>query len=121
MYVVALLVVAACGGSNINLSGEYPVSAIEFEFIPNSGVIGAGDTEVVFTNAGSILHEFAVLSQPIETEGEFSEDLVLFEVEAEAGETVRGTLSVEPGSYQVVCVIQGHFSAGMKGTLVVSS
>jgi len=116
----ALLLLAACGDSgDVNLSGDLEVTGVEFEFLPDAYVINEGDIEIVFSNAGSIIHEWVVLSDEIADESEFSEDLVLFRVEAPAGQTARATLTIGPGSYQVVCAIEGHLNAGMKGTLEV--
>ena len=60
-----------------------------------------------------------VLSSEIADEDEFSEDLVVFRTEAQTGQTVTSTLALQPGTYQVVCAIAGHFSAGMEGVLTV--
>ena len=122
LVVVALLgaFLAACGDSgDVNLSGELKVSGVEFEFLPDAYVVGAGDTEIVFSNIGSVIHEWVVLSEVIENEDQFTEDLVLFRLETESGQTTRATLTIDPGTYQVVCAIEGHFSAGMEGTLTV--
>jgi plastocyanin len=123
---VLLMVITACGDSGGSSSDtEISVSAKEFEFTPSSWSI-AGDTDVTinFTNDGSIDHEWAVLTEGtnIANEDEFNEDIVEWEIEATpAGTSVTESHSFAPGTYQVVCALDGHFNAGMEGTLVVSS
>ena len=123
LVVVALLgaFLAACGDSgDVNLSGELKVSGVEFEFLPDAYRVSTGPTQVAFTNAGSVIHEWVVISGTIESEDDFAEDTVLFRLEAEAGSSANGTIDLQPGTYQVICAIEGHFSAGMEGTLVVT-
>jgi plastocyanin len=74
-----------------------------------------------FTNDGNVEHEWAVMNTEIDSEADFEEDKVLFEVEAiPAGEsTSQGFTVDEAGTYQVVCAIESHFDAGMEGTLTV--
>ena len=54
-------------------------------------------------------------------ESEFSEDLIVFETSAEAGEAITITFTAPAaGTYQVICKVPGHFSAGMEGLLTVA-
>ena len=82
---------------------------------------GVRSIRIGFTNDGSVEHEWAVLTEPIESEDEFSEHIVLLEVEAiPAGEsTTEGFTIDEAGTYQVICAIESHFDAGMEGELTV--
>ncbi|MDZ7674580.1 MAG: plastocyanin/azurin family copper-binding protein [Acidimicrobiales bacterium] len=123
---VAVLLLGACGGDDddVATSTEIEAEATEFEFDPDSWAVPAGEEITIdFTNVGSVEHEWAVIKQgeDIESEDEFAEDKVLFEVEAiPAGESATESFTVEDaGTYQVVCVIEGHFDAGMEGTLTV--
>ena len=60
-----------------------------------------------------------ILSSPIDDEGQFDEDLVVWEEEVGAGESTTSTIPpLDPGTYQIVCAVQGHFAAGMEGELV---
>jgi plastocyanin len=72
---------------------------------------------------GSVEHEWAVirLGEDLESEADFAEERILFEVEAlPAGESTTQEFTVdEAGTYQVICGIETHFDAGMEGTLVV--
>ena len=100
------------------------VSAKEFEFDqPVWAVPARRSFSVRFTNRGTIPHEWAVLKRGITLHEQRSlrEEMVLFEVEAlPEGEThtQRFTLR-EPGRYQVVCALEGHFDAGMTASLAV--
>lgn len=114
------LLVGACGGEDATDS-SLDVVATDFEFAPASYKIEA-NTEIplTFTNDGSIEHEWVIMESPIEDEGEFAEDLVKWEEEAEPGESKTATIpALEPGTYQIICGIQGHFAAGMKAELEV--
>ncbi len=112
--------------SDDEMSGgsEIAATATEFAFDPASWTVAAGEFTMTFTNDGNVDHEWAVLvlGGDIETQEEFvDESQVLLEVEAiAAGETVTETFTIaEPGTYQVACLLPGHFDAGMQGTLTV--
>lgn len=124
-WVVGLTIVSllgACGGDSDDASTSLDVSAAEFEFSPSSYVIPAGtEVPLTFTNDGALLHEWVIMTTPIAEESEFTEDLVLWEEEAEAGETKEVTIPpLDAGTYQIICAIEGHFAAGMEGELVVA-
>ena len=118
------LLLGACGDDDDAASTEIEAEAMEFQFDPDSWEVPAGEEFTIdFTNSGTIEHEWAVLKEgeDIESEDEFAEDKVLFEVEAiPAGESVTESFTVEDaGTYQVICAIEGHFNGGMEGTLTV--
>jgi plastocyanin len=106
-------------------STEIEAEGTEYRFEPDSWAVPAGEEFTIdFTNTGAIEHEWAVLKEgeDIESEGEFAEDKVFFEVEAiPGGESATESFTLEdPGTYQVICALPGHFAAGMKGTLTVA-
>lgn len=123
------LLLGACGddedgGGDGAESTAIEAEATEFQFAPDAWAVPAGEEFTIdFTNAGSTEHEWAVLKagEDIASEDEFAEDKVLFEVEAiPAGESVTESFTVEDaGTYQVICALDGHFGAGMAGTLTV--
>jgi uncharacterized cupredoxin-like copper-binding protein len=100
----------------------------DFHFSPDSWTVPA-DEEITIelTNDGSVEHEFVILKSGVtiseegdlpETEEELLADFVYWEDEVEAGETKTATFTAPPeGEYQVICAIEGHFTAGMEGTL----
>jgi len=107
------------GGGGAAADAVRKVEAVEFRFTPDlwEGDVG-GSFTIEFTNAGSIEHNWVVLSQQIESEDEITDDIKLFSTTALAGETVSAQIpQLDAGTYQVVCDIAGHFSAGMKGEL----
>lgn len=123
-----LVFVAACGGGDGDEdegggATEFSVAAVEFQFSPDAWAVAADtDVTITFSNDGSIPHEWAVLTAGtnIESEADFAEELVEFEIEAlPAGETATQTFSLPAGTYQVICALEGHFNAGMEGTLSV--
>ncbi|HSM01775.1 MAG TPA: plastocyanin/azurin family copper-binding protein [Acidimicrobiia bacterium] len=123
---VMVLFVTACGDDDGDQGGgatEFDVAASEFQFSPDAWAVAADtDVTVTFSNAGSIPHEWAVLTEGtnIESEAEFTEDLVELEVEAlPAGESTTQSFNLPAGTYQVICALEGHFNAGMEGTLSV--
>lgn len=122
---VAALTVGACGDEGDDAaSTSIEAKASEFKFEPASWTVPAGDEFAIdFENGGSVEHEWAVLKlgQDIDTEAEFAEDKVLFEVEGiPAGDSTTEHFTVdEAGTYQVMCAIPTHFDAGMEGSLTV--
>ena len=99
-------------------------TASEFQFDPNSWTVPAGQAFTVqFENGGTTEHEWVViaLGEDLESEEDFTEDKVLFEIEElPAGETTTAEFTIdEAGTYQVICGVPSHFDSGMEGTLVV--
>jgi plastocyanin len=126
LLVVGALAVlaAACGDDSDSSSASTDISTIatDFEFDPTEWTVPEGEEFTIdFTNDGNVEHEWAVMNTEIDSEADFEEEKVLFEVEAiPAGEsTSQGFTVDEAGTYQVICAIEGHFEAGMEGTLTV--
>ena len=117
---VGFLALAIAGCSDDGGSNRIDVTADEFSYAPNEWTVDAGEFTVEFTNDGGTKHEFVILTGQIASEDEYTSDLALDETEAESGETSTGTFTIdEPGTYQVMCAIGGHFDSGMEGTLTV--
>jgi plastocyanin len=121
----ALLVLGSCGDDDGDeASTSIEATASEFQFEPDSWTVPAGEEFTIdFENGGTVDHEWAVirLGEDLESEEDFAEEKVLFEVEAiPAGESTSQQFTVdEPGTYQVICAIESHFDAGMEGSLTV--
>lgn len=83
------------------------VSLTEFAIEPASVTVGAGGS-VNVSNDGTVAHNLAVTGT----------DLVIPDLAAgETGEL--DVSSLEPGSYQLLCLIPGHADSGMKADLQV--
>jgi uncharacterized cupredoxin-like copper-binding protein len=97
----------------------------EFFFEPaNASVVGGVPVEITLDNTGAVDHELVVLKAgvTIATERDFSEDMVLAQIDAiGAGQVASTSVTFEtPGTYQIACLLPGHFDGGMKGTITVS-
>ena len=110
-------VVAGCGGGGSSIEA----TTTEYAFNPSAWTVTAGEeVTLTLTNEGAEEHEWALLSEEIESEADFTEDKVIWEMEAASGASAQGTFTAPAaGIYQVVCVIPGHFDSGMEGTLTV--
>ena len=113
---------AAPAGGGGGAAGEATVAASEFAFDPADVELTAGaEVTVELDNGGAVEHNWTVLSEEITAESEFNEDLVVAQVgNTAAGETNSASFTLEPGEYQVICTIAGHFDAGMQGTVSAS-
>ena len=127
---VGALIVACGGGDTDGAEGSAATTSItvvatEFAFDPSNVTVAAAQAvTITLNNLGSIEHEWTILKAGtnISSETEFDESQVLFKVPSvAAGASASGTFNVPAGSYQIICNIQGHFDAGMKGTLTASS
>ena len=122
------LVVTACGGGSAPSSTSPSVQedalitvvAEDNRFIPATITVDSGTT-IELRNDGAVVHTWTVLAEPIEEEADLGQATTLAEGRVDAGQSVRIDLSaLGPGTYQVVCVIPGHISAGMVGELIVT-
>lgn len=116
---VLALSLSACGGGNGSAAPDTtgPDSATlsvtgtdALTFEPDQLSTSSGKTTIELTAEGDVKHTFVV-------EGINSDEPL---VEAAAGETTTGTLTLEPGSYTFYCNVPGHRAAGMEGSLEVS-
>jgi len=124
--VLGFVAIVAGGDDGGSAGGGGPsdtvsVSASEFAFDPPDVTIPAAtEVPVTLENAGGVTHNWTVLSEEIGSEAEFSEDLVLAQVpDTEAGASTEEAITLEAGTYQVICTIAGHFDGGMTGTVTV--
>ncbi len=122
-----LLLSVSCGGEAVTVStteqaleSAHVVVATEHSFSPATLSLDRPGA-VELRNNGGLAHTWTVLASPIASESELSEAEVIVEARAEVGQAVTVDLTgLDPGTYQVVCAIPGHLSAGMEGELVIS-
>lgn len=123
-FMAVALLVAACGDDDAAADDNQQIaaSASSFAFTPASWTVASGtDVTLTMTNTSDTEHEWVIMKAPIASEDEFTEEGVFWEVEAGAGDTVTESFTPPAaGTYQVICGIGGHFTAGMVGELVVT-
>ena len=125
LFVVGL---AACGADPGDAGGGTSNTVrgfvTEWSVSVDAGSAMAGEVNFTIANEGSIGHEFLVVKTDIEVgkiplDGDhFPEPAEGLEVIDEIGEFPQGTtesltLMLEPGKYQLVCNLPGHYAAGM--------
>lgn len=111
---LVVLLPAGCGGGD---GADLPpvegptaprleVRASEMSFDPAAVAVAAGEVEVVLHNEGQMLHDLRIGEEP-------------FIVEAGAGQSATGSVTLDPGRYEIYCSLPGHRDAGMEGVLEV--
>ncbi len=84
------------------------VSLTEFAITPDTVTVTAGES-VHVTNDGAAIHNLAVTDTDLKTP------------DIAAGETGElDVSSLDPGTYELLCLIPGHADSGMKATLEVT-
>lgn len=102
----------------------------EWEVVLDTDEVPAGDVTFSIENQGTIQHEFLVVKTdvdlgeiPIEGDRFSEEQESIFMVdeipEYAAGTTEKLSVTLDPGTYQLVCNIAGHYKAGMYTKLTV--
>jgi nitrite reductase (NO-forming) len=86
------------------------VRARDLRFEPSDLTVPAGSFAVLqFTNDDSVFHDWLV------------DGLANVDAGARPGQTQRLRFRIDtPGTYSVVCSVEGHAAAGMVGRLVVT-
>lgn len=82
----------------------------EYEIVPPALEAESDDGKVNFEvkNAGSLEHDLTV-------EGHEDEMIAV----NKPGDTLNGSMTLEPGDYVIYCSVPGHREMGMEGTLTV--
>lgn len=137
--VVSVAMVAtlgACGGDSSDsadaTSNDITGSLKEWTVETDATTAKAGEVVFTITNDGTVGHEFLVVKTDIAPgaiplDGDhFAEPTDGLEVIDEIGEFAKGTtetltLNLDPGTYQLVCNLPDHYSAGMYMTFTVVS
>lgn len=129
---------AACGGDGDGAGsdgdGTIEIRAFDIGFEPTSVEVAAGETVTfVVTNDGAVEHEFVLGPEHIqmEHEGGMGEGMEHDEMTEDAMEGWPA-LTLAPGATEEVthtfeeagevlfgCHVEGHYAAGMKGTVTV--
>jgi uncharacterized cupredoxin-like copper-binding protein len=124
--IVLLLVflLAACGSKD-SPTTSLDVSMTDFAYTPNAYLVTAGkEITLNLQNNGAVTHQFIIMKYGTNVGTDFgSEDKpnIYWQIELVAGQGGSYTFTApsQPGDYQVVCGVSGHFMAGMLGKLTV--
>jgi uncharacterized cupredoxin-like copper-binding protein len=125
LTLVFVFLLVSCGGAKP--STKIDVIFAEFTFTPNTFTIPAGQEITVHAvNEGAVVHELVIMKFGTtvgENFGDEDEENIYWEVEVDPGKetTVTFIAPTELGEYQIVCGTEGHFTAGMVGTLIVAA
>ena len=125
MGLLLSVIITACGGAS-SPSNSIDVTLTDFAFSPNIFTIPAGQ-QISFTatNNGAVAHSFIIMKSDFQVTGHFTEvdkPNIFWEVEQiTPGQSVKEmfTSPTEPGEYQILCGVSGHFEAGMVAILFV--
>lgn len=127
-----VLLVSACGGTSSDAKGDVQVTLRDFAIKLSKITVPAGEITFAATNEGPSVHELEVFSVPSEvdpnalpvkdnvadTESRGLE--AIDEVEDIAPSTTASlTVSLEPGTYAVICNLPAHYGQGMHIVLTV--
>ena len=130
-----LLIATACSGSPdtaaTGVAGDGTIVTTEKDFgiALEETSTPAGSTTFDITNDGPSTHEFVVFKTdlaedalPVDgsTVDEANLDLVDEAEDIAPGVGTSLTVDLEPGSYVVICNVEGHYAAGMHAALTVT-
>lgn len=127
-----VLLASACSGGSGGGKGGVQVTLQDFAVKLSKSTVPAGEITFAATNEGPSVHELEIFSVP---EGIDPDDLpvkdnvadtesqgldAIDEVEDVAPSTTTSlTLSLEPGTYVLICNLAGHYEQGMHAALTV--
>ncbi|ACL25503.1 cupredoxin domain-containing protein [Chloroflexus aggregans] len=123
-FVLVLAALSACSRQP-TASTEINVVLTDYKFEPDTLIIPPGkEITLHLTNKGAIEHELVIMKYGTtvgDSFGDEDEENIYWEIEVKPGEstTVTFTSPDMAGQYQFVCGIEGHFTAGMHGTMTV--
>ncbi len=97
------------------------VIADEYSYSPVT-LAARSPLRVRLVNAGALAHTWSVMAERVADEAGVTPELILAEARAEPGQSsVIDLAGLAPGTYQIVCTIPAHYSAGMVGDLVIEN
>ena len=132
LVLVSLALLAACASQPSQPATELTIEMTDFAYTPSSITVTAGrPVTLTLNNTGNIEHDFVVETIDVTAEviqdngsnahhAHGAEQNYDLHVSARAGETSIVQLSIaEPGTYKIICSVEGHEEAGMIGELIV--
>ncbi len=118
------LLLAACSSKNSPIT-NLDVAMTDFAFTPTTYLVPAGrEITLNLQNNGAVAHEFILMKYGTDVGADFgAEDTpnIYWQTDLVAGQGGSYTFTApsQPGDYQVLCGIPGHFMAGMSARLTV--
>jgi len=123
MLVVVLLLALGGGGGPADPSASVTIEGTDFAYSPDPVLALAGEVEINFENKGKTGHDFVLLREGVRISRpeEFVDSMSIGRIPSIAKDTgVTRTVTLEPGTYQIVCLLPDHLEAGMEADLIVS-
>ena len=132
LSIIAIIVAVNAGGTTSSRSatgGDVAAATLDadmddFSFSFSSSTIAAdSDVAVSLINVGVVEHNFSVLREGANPSSEaiISDEMVIADLGTISGsESGTGSLNLSPATYLVVCLVPGHFDAGMSADLTVA-
>ncbi len=122
---VIVVVLALSGGDDgpAEPSASVTIEGTEFAYSPDPVLALAGEVEINFENTGQTGHDFVLLQEGVRISRpeEFVDSMSIGRIPSIAkGTSVTRTVTLEPGTYQIVCLLPDHLEAGMEADLIVS-
>ena len=119
------VLLGACG-SAAGPSKSLDVTMTDFMFSPNSFTVPAG-AQISFqaTNNGAVAHSFIIMKEGYQITSHFTDadkPNIYWKVDQIApGQSIKDSFMApdDPGNYQIICGISGHYEAGMVAKLIV--
>ncbi len=111
--VLAIALLAACGGGASQPAGSTKVTLSEFKFDPSSITVPHGKVVFWLVNSGNVAHDLAIRDSS-------NNRLAISELLSSGDSKEFDVNDIAPGTYTIYCTQQGHEASGMKGTLTVT-
>jgi nitrite reductase (NO-forming) len=111
----------AAAGATSAMAAGVPVSLGEM-FIKAPTTLKAGHTTFAVANAGASMHQFAIVPAPAKVVNGVPDtsNAVVKGKMLTGGQKETLMADLKPGSYEMVCIMAGHYMAGQKLALKVS-
>ncbi len=99
------------GTSGGGAAQEVQVTLKEWSIEPSTIEVTAGDVKFDVTNSGQFTHDFVIMKD--------GSEVAKTPTFRQADGTQVLEVDLQPGTYKVLCDIQGHADRGMQGELIV--
>ena len=125
VVIVVVILILTVGGDDgpAEPSASVTIEGTDFAYSPDPVLALAGEVEINFENRGQTGHDFVLLREGVRISlpDEFDDSMAIGRIPSIArGTSVTRTVTLDPGSYQIVCLLPGHLEAGMEADLIVS-